>query len=146
MGGGAMIHLRVVSPNDITDALVPALRAEPTVLNLTVLRSAVRNPDGDAVQFDVLQGAADEIVARLRQLGVQQRGSIVLENVDASVSALADSVSARRTRFEQFAPVWAEVEARIRLEGSYPPSWFGLLIIAGLIGAVGIHDTWRLTP
>ena len=133
-----MIHLRVVSPPETTDALVPALRSEPAVMNLTVLRSAVSNPDGDAVQFDVLQGAADEVIERLRHLGVEQRGSIVLENIDASVSALADSVSARRTRFQQFRPVWAEVEARIRLGGSYPPSWFGLLIIAGLIGAVGI--------
>ena len=133
-----MIHLRVVSPPETTDALVPALRSEPAVMNLTVLRSAVSNPDGDAVQFDVLQGAADEVIERLRHLGVEQRGSIVLENIDASVSALADSVSARRTRFQQFRPVWAEVEARIRLGGSYPPSWFGLLTIAGLIGAVGI--------
>ena len=35
-------------------------------------------------------------------------------------------------------PVWAEVESRIALEGTYPPSWFSLLVIAGLIGAVGI--------
>lgn len=134
----AMIHLRVVSPPDITDAMVPALRAEPTVMNLTVFRSAVSKPDGDAVQFDVQQGAADQVIERLRQLGVEQRGAIVLQNVDASVSALTDSVPAGRMRFQQFAPVWAEVEARIRLGGSYPPSWFGLLVIAGLIGAVGI--------
>jgi len=134
----AMIHLRVVSPPDITDAMVPALRAEPAVMNLTVFRSVVSKPDGDAVQFDVLQGAADQVIERLRRLGVEQRGAIVLENVDASVSALADSVSARRVRFQQFAPVWTEVEARIRLGGSYPPSWFVLLVIAGLIGAVGI--------
>lgn len=133
-----MIHLRVASPPDITETLVPALRAEPAVMNLTVLRSAVSNPDGDAVQFDVLQGTADDVIARLRHLGVDERGSIVLENVDASVSALADSVSARRMRFQQFMPVWTEVEARIRLGGSYPPSWFALLVIAGLIGAVGI--------
>ena len=133
-----MIHLRVVSPSDITDALVPALRAEPAVMNLAVLRAAVTNPDGDAVQFDVLQGTADDVIERLRDLGVDQRGSIVLENVDASVSALADRVSARQRRFQQFTPVWTEVEARIRLGGIYPPSWFGLLIIAGLIGAVGI--------
>lgn len=133
-----MIHLRVVSPPDITDALVPALRREPAVMNLTVLRSTVSNPDGDAVQFDVPQGVADEVVAELRHLGVEQRGSIVLQNIDASVSALADRVSAHRIRFQQFTPVWTEVEARIRLGGSYPPSWFGLLVIAGLIGAVGI--------
>ena len=41
-------------------------------------------------------------------------------------------------RFHQFTPVWAEIESRIALEGTYPPSWFALLVIAGLIGAVGI--------
>lgn len=133
-----MIHLRVVSPSDVTDALVPVLRREASVLNLTVLRSAVSGPDGDAVHFDVLQGAANDVIGRLRDLGVEQRGSIVLENVDASLSALADGVSARQTRFQQFTPVWTEVEAGIRLGGGYPPSWFGLLVIAGLIGAVGI--------
>src|SRR4051794_32934686 len=133
-----MIHLRVVSPSDVTDALIPVLRGEASVINLTVLRSAVSRPDGDAVHFDVLQGAANEVIGRLRDLGVEQRGSIVLENVDASLSALADGVSARQARFQQFTPVWTEVEAGIRLGGSYPPSWFGLLVIAGLIGAVGI--------
>ncbi|TWD73335.1 putative hydrophobic protein (TIGR00271 family) [Kribbella amoyensis] len=133
-----MIHLRVVSPAEVTEALVPVLRAEPAVMNLCVLRAAVSNPDGDAVQFDVPQGLADEVVARLRGFGVDQRGSIVLENVDAAVSTLADRVSARRVRFQQSMPVWVEVEARIRRGGTYPPSWFALLVIAGLIGAVGI--------
>jgi uncharacterized hydrophobic protein (TIGR00271 family) len=133
-----MINLRVVSPPDVTDALVPALRADPAVLNLIVHRSAASSPDGDAVHFDVLQGAADDVITHLRDLGVEQRGSIVLENVDASLHAHAESVWAGQPRFQQFTPVWTEVEARIRLGGSYPPSWFMLLVIAGLIGAVGI--------
>jgi uncharacterized hydrophobic protein (TIGR00271 family) len=133
-----VIHLRVVSPPDVTDTLMPILRAEPAVLNLTVLRGVVSNPDGDAVQFDVLHGAANEVLAKLRDLGVDQRGSIAVENVDTSISALEDRVAARRGRFQEFTPVWAEVEARIGLEGTYPPSWFTLLVIAGLIGAVGI--------
>jgi len=133
-----MIHLRVVSPPDVTPSLVPELRTEPAVMNLTVLPGAVSNPDGDAVQFDVLQGAANEVIGRLRDLGLDQRGSIVLENVDSSISALADRATARRGRFQEFTPVWAEVEARIEREGSFPPSWFALLVIAGLIGAVGI--------
>jgi uncharacterized hydrophobic protein (TIGR00271 family) len=133
-----VIHLRVVSPPDVTETLMPMLRAEPAVLNLTVLPGVVSNPDGDAVQFDVVQSAANDVVGRLRALGVEQRGSIVLENVDTSISALADRVTARRGRFEQFTPVWPEIEARIRTDGTFPPSWFGLLVIAGLIGAVGI--------
>jgi len=62
----------------------------------------------------------------------------VLENVDSSISALADRATARRGRFQQFTPVWAEVQARIERDGAFPPSWFALLVIAGLIGAVGI--------
>jgi uncharacterized hydrophobic protein (TIGR00271 family) len=133
-----MIHLRVVSPPDVTGSLMPALRLEPAVMNLTVLPGAVSNPDGDAVHFDVLEGAANEVIGRLRDLGLDQRGSIVLENVDSSISAFADRATARRGRFQQFTPVWAEVEARIERDGAFPPSWFVLLVIAGLIGAVGI--------
>jgi uncharacterized hydrophobic protein (TIGR00271 family) len=133
-----MIHLRVVSPPDVTGSLMPALRLEPAVMNLTVLPGAVSNPDGDAVHFDVLEGAANEVIGRLRDLGLDQRGSIVLENVDSSISAFADRATARRGRFQQFTPVWAEVEARIEQDGAFPPSWFVLLVIAGLIGAVGI--------
>jgi hypothetical protein len=107
-------------------------------MNLIVLGGAVRNPDGDALHFDVPQGAANQVIGRLREIGLDQRGSIFLENVDTSISALADRVAARRGRFQQFTPVWAEIESRIGLEGTFPPSWFALLIIAGLIGAVGI--------
>jgi uncharacterized hydrophobic protein (TIGR00271 family) len=107
-------------------------------MNLTVLPGAVSHPDGDAVHFDVLHGAANEVIGRLRDFGLEQRGSIVMENVDTSISALADRAAARRGRYHEFTPVWAEVEARIALEGTFPPSWFTLLVIAGLIGAIGI--------
>jgi len=133
-----MIHLRVVSPPDVTGTLMPVLHGEPAVMNLTLQPGAASNPDGDAVHFDVLHGAANEVIGRLRDLGVDQRGSIVLENVDTSISALADRIMARRGRFQQFTPVWAEIESRIAMEGTFLPSWFALLIIAGLIGAVGI--------
>jgi uncharacterized hydrophobic protein (TIGR00271 family) len=133
-----VIHLRVVSPPDVTGTLMPLLRSEPAVLNLTVLPGAVSHPDGDAVHFDVLHGAANEVIGQLRDLGLDQRGSIVLENVDTSISAQADRATARRGRFQQFTPVWAEVESRIDMEGTFPPSWYALLVIAGLIGAVGI--------
>jgi len=133
-----VIHLRVVSPPDVTGTLMPMLHAEPAVMNLTMLPGAVSHPDGDAVHFDVLHGAANEVIGRLHDLGLDQRGSIVLENVDTSISAYADRATARRGRFQQFTPVWAEVESKISLEGTFPPSWFALLVIAGLIGAVGI--------
>jgi hypothetical protein len=127
-----MIHLRVVSPPDVTSTVMPMLRSEPAVVNLTLHPGAVSHPDGDAVHFDVLHGAANEVIGRLRGLGLDQRGSIVLENVDTSISALADRATARQGRYQEFTPVWPEVQARVALEGTYPPSWFILLTIAGL--------------
>jgi len=101
-----VIHLRVVSPPDLTGTLMPLLRSEPAVMNLTVLPGAVSQPDGDAVQFDVLHGAADEVTGSLRDLGLEQRGSIVLDNIDTSMSVHADRAMSQQGRFQQFAPVW----------------------------------------
>jgi uncharacterized hydrophobic protein (TIGR00271 family) len=47
-------------------------------------------------------------------------------------------VRGHRFRFDEFAPVWEEVDSRIRSNGRFPPSWYALLVIAGLIAAVGL--------
>ena len=45
----------------------------------------------------------------------------------------------RRMPFDdEVPPAWEQVEASIRAGGRYPPSFYALLVIAGLIGAVGI--------
>ena len=61
-----MIHVRVVSPPDVTGQLIPVLLSDSGVLNLTVVAGSVRHPDGDAIRFDVLQGSANQVLARLR--------------------------------------------------------------------------------
>jgi uncharacterized hydrophobic protein (TIGR00271 family) len=133
-----MIHVRVVSPPDLTAQLRPFLVSDASVLNLSVAEASVHHPDGDAIQFDVLQGRANQVVARMRALGIDKRGSIALEPVTTSISTVAAQAQAGRPRFDEFAPVWEEVDARIRSDGRFPPSWFGLLTIAGLIAAVGL--------
>jgi uncharacterized hydrophobic protein (TIGR00271 family) len=133
-----MIHVRVVSPPDVTPQLEVLLVSDTGVMNLSVARGATRNPDGDAIQFDVLRGRANDLIARMRELGVDQRGSIILETVSTSLSRVATQAQQGRPRFDEFAPVWEEVDARIRADGWFPPSWYGLLVIAGLIAAVGL--------
>jgi uncharacterized hydrophobic protein (TIGR00271 family) len=149
-----MLHVRVMSPPGATEELIGKLAADPGVRNLVVLPGAARHPDGDAVQFDLLDRFANPVLQELRaQVG--SVGSIAIENVDVSITATgtpddtatadADgskdqgrSSAGRRPRFVDLPPVWELVEANIRAGGEYPPSFFGLLVIAGLIGAVGI--------
>jgi uncharacterized hydrophobic protein (TIGR00271 family) len=133
-----VIHIRAVSPTDITPVLVASLSNRPGVLNLIVLGGVARNPDGDAVQFDVITAEANEALHHMRMLGVARRGSIIIGDVGAELSDRANDAEAQAPRALRLSPVWEEAEARIRAGGRYPPSWFVLLAIAGLIASVGI--------
>jgi len=133
-----MIHVRAVCPPDLTERTMALLSAEPCVLNLLLHGGSVRNPDGDAVECDVLTGAANEVLRGLRDLGLERRGSIILAPVDVAFSKRAARAGAEELGTQARAPVWEQVEARIRAEGRYPPSFYLFLVIAGIIGAVGI--------
>jgi hypothetical protein len=139
-----MIHVRGVSPPDITPGLVASLSSRPGVLSLIVLVGVARNPDGDAVQFDVINAEANDVLHEMRRLGVVERGSIIVEDVGAELSDQANSAEAHAPRALRLSPVWEQAEARIRAGGRYPPSWFVLLAIAGLIAAVGIFTNSQI--
>jgi uncharacterized hydrophobic protein (TIGR00271 family) len=130
-----MLHIRVVAPAGRTVRLLDALAGLPGVRNLIVLWSAAHLPDdGDAVLFDVADSAANAVFAALRDLGLDRDGGISVQQVDASLTAPAR----RQAPAREIAPVWEMVEATIRRGAVYSPSFYGLLAIAGLIGAVGI--------
>jgi uncharacterized hydrophobic protein (TIGR00271 family) len=133
-----VLHVRVASPPDVTGRLVDMLVADPGVLNLVVLQAAARRPDGDAVQFDLQPGSANPVFRQLRGLGLDGRGSVMVDTVDADLTEAEPAALLRGARHGEIAPVWEMVEARIRSGGAYAPSFFGLLIIAGLIACVGI--------
>ncbi|MFG2626493.1 DUF389 domain-containing protein [Streptomyces sp. NPDC048473] len=133
-----MIHVRAVSPPDLTDQVVGLLADDPCVLNLIVQPAAARNPDGDGIACDVLTGAANEILRSLRALHLDRRGSIVIEPVDMAFSGRATDLGAEQLGPLTRAPVWEQVEARIRSEGTYAPSFYLYFVIAGIIGSVGI--------
>ena len=90
--------------------MAPLLIADPGVLNLSVIEASVQHPEGDAIQCDVLRGRANEVVAQLRALGIDERGSIVMSRSPPRSPRLAVRAGAVRPRFDEFAPVWEEVE------------------------------------
>jgi uncharacterized hydrophobic protein (TIGR00271 family) len=128
-----VLHVRVVSPPGATGDLVDRLAADPGVRSLVVLPGAARHPDGDAIQFDLLDQFANPVLQALRtQIGGD--GSIVIQTATATEPTAAEG----SRRYADVPPVWDLVEAKIRAGGRYPPSFFTLLVTAGLIGAVGI--------
>jgi uncharacterized hydrophobic protein (TIGR00271 family) len=135
-----MLHIRVLSPAEVTGRLTEYLTAESGVVGLVVLPAA--DPAGtDSVQFDVTPDSANRVLRRLRHASQGRRSAVMVETVDAAISG-----APRRPRLpawppsfrDERAPVWDLVEARISDDANYPPSFFGLLVFAAIIGACGI--------
>jgi uncharacterized hydrophobic protein (TIGR00271 family) len=132
-----MLHIRVVTAPGLTGRLLDRLADLPGIRNLIVLEDAARLPPGDAVFLDVDHGAANPVFRALRGLGLDNDGAIAVEQVDASL-ARASSAGGTGSPGREISPVWEMVEAAIRGGAMYSPSFYILLAIAGLIGAVGI--------
>jgi uncharacterized hydrophobic protein (TIGR00271 family) len=133
-----MLNVRVVSPAELTERLVGVLSAEPGVSSLVIMRACAARPDGDAVQFDLARGSANSVLRQMRDLGLDRRGSVTIQTVDAALSPRPGHGGTGVSYYHERAPVWELVEARIRADSAYPPSFFALLVFAGLIGACGI--------
>ncbi|HXZ66169.1 MAG TPA: DUF389 domain-containing protein, partial [Streptosporangiaceae bacterium] len=133
-----MLHVRVVSPPSLTDRLTRALAADPGVVNLLTLPAVASCPDGDAVQFDLMSQSANQVLQRLVDLGLDRTSSVMIEQIDAAIADPAAHPGWRPSRHGERTPVWRVVEARIREDAEYAPSFFALLVFAGLIGASGI--------
>lgn len=133
-----MLHVRVVSPAELTGRVVTELSEHPGVRNLVVLPGAAQRPDGDAVQFDLLNASANPVLHQLRRLDLDNLGSVTVGQVNVVLDAPPSPVAERRYARREQVPVWEMVEGTIRANASYPPSFYLLLVIAGLIAAVGI--------
>ena len=133
-----MLNVRVVSPAALTDRLAEQLAAAPGVQNVVTQPGAGRRPDGDAVQFDVHDETANPVLEALRDLGLDRAGVICVERVDAALTSQPATGGDHGALRRETAPVWEMVEAIIRAGQAYAPSFYILLAIAALIGAVGL--------
>jgi uncharacterized hydrophobic protein (TIGR00271 family) len=133
-----LLHVRVVSPAELTGRVVTELSEHPGVRNLVVLPGAAQRPDGDAVQFDLLNASANPVLHQLRRLALDGVGSVSVAQVSVVLDGPPSPADVRRYARHERVPVWEMIEGTIRANASYPPSFYLLLIIAGLIAAVGI--------
>jgi hypothetical protein len=147
-----MLHVRLVSPAALTGRLADLLTAAPGVQNLVVQPGAATRPDGDSVQFDMRDEAANPVFRDLRGLGLDQAGAICVERVDATLADHAPTAGHGALMREK-APVWEMVEATIRAGAAYgtrpvsnlinTPNMYSLIvaILAGLVGVVSLTET-----
>src|ERR687894_611301 len=90
-----MLHVRVIAPSASTVAVERLLADDEAVVHVVVVPGAARSPAGDLVEFDVVREGATAVLDRLRGLGLDRDGAIVMEHVDAALSQSAAHAAPR---------------------------------------------------
>jgi hypothetical protein len=73
-----MLHLRIISPPDLTASVLRVLGEDPGVTHITAERGGATEPVGDLVACDIVRASANPLIERLKRDGVAERGGITL--------------------------------------------------------------------
>jgi uncharacterized hydrophobic protein (TIGR00271 family) len=133
-----MLHMRLIVPPHLTDAVVDHLMATSGVVHLVRGAGSATRPAGDVVACDVAREAANDVVEALQDFGVHRDGAIMIEAVQVVVSDAAAEAEAESPGEGADALVWEEVEARARDEATLTASFLLFMSIAATIASIGI--------
>jgi uncharacterized hydrophobic protein (TIGR00271 family) len=133
-----MVHLRVVAPGDLADQVLDLFCASPQVTNVARFRDTAHKPRGDLILCDIAREEASVIIGDLKELRVHERGSIAVEHIDSSISAVAIAAEKAAHGLPSDAVVWEEVEARTSEQTELSVTFLAFMIAAMQIAAVGI--------
>jgi uncharacterized hydrophobic protein (TIGR00271 family) len=133
-----MLHLRLITPVELTRRVIELLRDNPAATHVIVLPGAAQEPAGDVVLCDVAREGADGVLDDLAALGLDRAGAISAESVDVSLSTAARNASAAAPGLGTDAVVWAEIEQKTGEESQLSATYLILLIVATIIASIGV--------
>lgn len=133
-----MLHLRLISPHERTEVVHDLLRSTPGVTNVIALTGAAQLPAGDVVLCDVAREAADELVSALSDIGLQDDGSIAIDEVDTVLSRGAEQAERDAPGEGVDAVLWQQVEDRTSDESVLSVTYLTFLSIATMIAGIGV--------
>ncbi|WP_217245464.1 DUF389 domain-containing protein [Streptomyces sp. AC602_WCS936] len=133
-----MLHLRLITPADRTDEVVHLIDRTVGTTHLVVLPGAARDPVGDVVMCDVAREAGDELINRLRSLGIDSCGAITAENIDLSLSERAERAERDAPGEPADAVLWEQLEEATHEESTLSITYIAFITLATMIAACGV--------
>ncbi|MCX3285573.1 DUF389 domain-containing protein [Streptomyces sp. NEAU-H22] len=133
-----MLHLRLITPSDRTDEVVRLIEKTVGTTHLVVLPGVARDPGGDVVMCDVAREAGDELLAGLRDLGIDTTGSIAVESIDLSLSERADKAESDAPGEGADAVLWEQLTEATHEESTLSVTYLAFITLATMIAACGV--------
>jgi len=133
-----VLHLRLLVPADRTEEVVRLMETTVGTAHLAVLSGAARDPVGDVVLCDVAREAGDELIGVLRRLGIDECGSITVENMDLTLSRRADRAEKDAPGEGVDAVLWEELSEVTHEESTFSVTYVSFLAVATMLAACGV--------
>ncbi|MCK8672534.1 DUF389 domain-containing protein [Rhodococcus sp. HM1] len=133
-----MLHLRILSPSELTEDTVRILRDEPGVSGLAVIHGAALRPVGDIVHADVAREVTNDLIEQLRAIELHRRGTIEIEPVHAWLSRSGFDAELRTPGSSADAVVWAEVAQRSYEDVELNWTYLSFMTMATLLAGIAI--------
>lgn len=132
------MHLRMTVPADLSDAAVEVLAEDPAVTGLSVIKGVALKPPGDVIHADLAREAANDVIDRLRALGVQHDGTLQLDQVGTWLSRSGLDAEERAPGSSADSVVWAEVTRRGYDDSELNWTFMSFMVMATLLAAIAI--------
>ncbi|MFC8227013.1 DUF389 domain-containing protein [Streptomyces sp. NPDC057287] len=133
-----MLHLRLIVPADRTDEVLALIERTVGTAHVAVLTGAARNPVGDVVLCDVAREAGDELIGALRKMGIDDSGSITVEDMDLTLSRRADEAERAAPGEGADAVLWEELSEVTHEESTFSATYVSFLALATMLAACGV--------
>jgi len=133
-----LIHLRLNVPAELSADVQELLRTTGCSTNLTVHPGASLVPAGDLIECDLARELAEEVVTRLKGLGLDRSGGIVLSTPTATPFAEAHRLEEVAPGDPEDAVIWDAVidEAYSASRGTV--SFHAFLVLATLLASIAV--------
>src|SRR5437870_3572817 len=121
-----MLHLRVVCPEDVAPAVVRELGDQPGVV---AVRHAGGTSHGAEITAALARECADDVLAKLRQLGVFEAGMITLEPLDTAVGRLVGQAEDDAPGEGADALIWDELAGRTGEDSALTGTFIAFMVL-----------------
>ena len=133
-----VMNLRVSTTTALSGAVIESLERDPAVSSLALLPGASVRPTGDVIFADVAREGANQVVDRLRALGVHHEGTIHLVPVQTWLSRRGFEAERRTPGSSADAVVWADVTQRAYEDSELNWTYLTFMTLATLIASIAI--------
>ncbi|MGH3261526.1 MAG: DUF389 domain-containing protein, partial [Trebonia sp.] len=141
----SLLHVRVVSPARLSPEVEAVLHRQPGATNVVVLRDAARDPSGDLLEADLARESVQEVLSELRELGIEQEGSISLGAIDTAIGDCVSHAESAAPGEGADAVIWDQVIESTGEDSALTWTFMAFMVLACLLAAIGVATNSPIT-